>query len=85
MLVDFLAAREKITFNHDTFYEILNRRIYCAAVQYFTDDTRLLVIFLTGVTDRQKISKALKMGPKGYLLKPIDINRLLKLIAECIG
>ena len=43
------------------------------------------VIFLTGVTDRQKISKALKMGPKGYLLKPIDINRLLKLIAECIG
>lgn len=43
------------------------------------------VIFLTGVTDRQKITKALKMSPQGYLLKPIDKDKLLEMIKKFIG
>ena len=34
------------------------------------------VIFLTGITDRKKIQEALVMKPQGYLLKPIDAERL---------
>lgn len=43
------------------------------------------VIFLTGVTDRQKIAKALVLKPQGYLLKPIDRNKLLEMIAKVLG
>lgn len=37
---------------------------------------KLPVIFLTGVTDREKIQEVLAMKPQGYLLKPIDAERL---------
>lgn len=36
----------------------------------------LPVVFLTGVTDREKIQEVLAMKPQGYLLKPIDAERL---------
>lgn len=36
----------------------------------------LPVVFLTGVTDRHKIQEVLAMQPQGYLLKPIDMERL---------
>ncbi len=43
------------------------------------------VVFLTGVTDTNKIKKALVNKPDGYLLKPIDKEKLLSTIAEKIG
>lgn len=43
------------------------------------------VVFLTGVTDTSKIRKALANKPDGYLLKPIDKDKLLATIAEKIG
>lgn len=43
------------------------------------------VVFLTGVSDRERISEVLAMKPRGYLLKPIDTDRLKKTIAEIIG
>ena len=43
------------------------------------------VVFLTGVTDTNKIRKALVNKPDGYLLKPIDREKLLATIAEKIG
>ncbi|HCJ07831.1 MAG TPA: hypothetical protein DHV96_05550 [Lachnospiraceae bacterium] len=43
------------------------------------------VLFLTGITDRDKIKKALQMKPQGYLLKPIDKEKLLGTIEKYIG
>lgn len=43
------------------------------------------VVFLTGVSDRERISEVLAMKPRGYLLKPIDTDRLKKTIAEIVG
>jgi CheY-like chemotaxis protein len=38
------------------------------------------VIFLTGITDSDKIKKVLVMKPQGYLLKPINGDKLLSTI-----
>lgn len=43
------------------------------------------VIFLTGVTERSKITKAISMKPQGYLLKPIDREKLFEAIEKTIG
>ena len=43
------------------------------------------VVFLTGVSDREKIQEALAMKPQGYLLKPIDRERLMDVIRKLIG
>lgn len=40
------------------------------------------VIFLTGITERDKIQKALVQKPQGYLLKPIDREKLTEIIAK---
>lgn len=36
----------------------------------------LPVVFLTGVSEREKIQEVLALRPQGYLLKPIDMERL---------
>lgn len=38
------------------------------------------VVFLTGITDSEKIKKVLVMKPQGYLLKPIDSEKLMETI-----
>lgn len=43
------------------------------------------VLFLTGVTDKDKIKTALLMQPQGYLLKPIDKDKLIGTIEKFIG
>lgn len=43
------------------------------------------VVFLTGVTERDKIQKALIQKPQGYLLKPIERDKLIETIAKLIG
>jgi PleD family two-component response regulator len=43
------------------------------------------VVFLTGVSDRDRIAEVLAMRPRGYLLKPIDSDRLKKTIEEIVG
>ncbi len=45
----------------------------------------LPVVFLTGVSDRERISAVLAMRPRGYLLKPIDSDRLKKTVEEIVG
>ena len=40
------------------------------------------VIFLTGVTERDKIASALVHKPQGYLLKPIDRTKLMETITK---
>lgn len=36
----------------------------------------LPVVFLTGVTEKNKIREVLTLKPQGYLLKPIDMEKL---------
>lgn len=43
------------------------------------------VVFLTGVMERDKIQKALVQKPQGYLLKPIDHDKLIETIENIIG
>lgn len=43
------------------------------------------VIFLTGITDKDKIKEALALMPQGYLLKPIDVDKLFGIIERFIG
>ena len=43
------------------------------------------VIFLTGVNDVNKIQRALSLKPQGYLLKPIEREKLLSSIEEVLG
>lgn len=43
------------------------------------------VLFLTGITEREKIKEALSLRPQGYLLKPIDKEKLIGTIEKFIG
>lgn len=43
------------------------------------------VIFLTGINDRKKIQQVLALKPQGYLLKPIDHDKLVESIENTIG
>lgn len=43
------------------------------------------VIFLTGVTDREKLMEALTLKPQGYLIKPVDKEKLIGTIERFIG
>lgn len=43
------------------------------------------VVFLTGINDREKIQKVLAMKPQGYLLKPIEYDKLIQTIHNVIG
>lgn len=43
------------------------------------------VVFLTGITERDKIQKALVLKPRGYLLKPIEREKLISTIEKIIG
>lgn len=43
------------------------------------------VIFLTGTTDREKIKQALSLRPQGYLLKPVDKEKLIGNIEKFLG
>jgi len=43
------------------------------------------VVFLTGINDREKIKQVLAMKPQGYLLKPIEHDKLVQTISQLIG
>ncbi|MEE1250210.1 MAG: response regulator [Lachnospiraceae bacterium] len=46
---------------------------------------KIPVVFLTGVSEREKIQEVLLMKPQGYLLKPINFDKLLSLIRGLIN
>lgn len=49
------------------------------------ETANLPVVFLTGVTDRQKILEVLALKPQGYLTKPIDMEKLSSTIKGVLG
>ena len=55
------------------------------AMKADTATRNIPAVFLTGVSDRTKIAQALALGPQGYLLKPIDKEKLFAMIHKCIG
>ena len=55
------------------------------AVRNFERTKDLPVLFLTGVSGPKKIQKVMAFKPQGYLLKPIDQQKLLEAVREQIG
>ena len=43
------------------------------------------VVFLTGVADKEHIAAVLGMSPQGYLLKPVEKDRLISTIQSVLG
>ncbi len=43
------------------------------------------IVFLTGVNDRAQITAALAMKPTGYLLKPVNKDKLLNTVLEALN
>jgi len=43
------------------------------------------VIFLTGVSDKEHINSVLSLRPAGYLLKPVNMDRIEHTIQEILG
>lgn len=43
------------------------------------------IIFLTGVSDKDKVKKGLDLNPQGYLLKPISRDHLIKTIDKVLN
>ncbi|MCH5252095.1 MAG: response regulator [Lachnospiraceae bacterium] len=50
-----------------------------------SEDTKdIPVVFLTGVDDRRDVEEVLKLRPQGYLLKPVEQERLLQTILDAL-
>lgn len=45
----------------------------------------LPIVFLTGVTDTERVKEVLALQPQGYVLKPVDKNKLLNAVEGIIG
>ncbi len=43
------------------------------------------IVFLTGITEREKLVKALSLKPNGYLPKPINGPKLISTVSKLIG
>lgn len=46
--------------------------------------SKIPIVFLTGVSDRTKIQTALQLKPQGYILKPIEKEKLLNIVKGCL-
>lgn len=46
---------------------------------------KLPVVFLTGVTEGNKIKEVLALKPQGYLLKPVDMEKVSSTIKGILG
>lgn len=49
------------------------------------DTKDIPVVFLTGITERSKIQEVLVLKPQGYLLKPIESDKLFKVITDVLS
>lgn len=49
------------------------------------DTKDIPVVFLTGITERSKIQDVLVLKPQGYLLKPIERDKLFKVISDVLN
>ncbi|MDI6731395.1 MAG: sigma-54 dependent transcriptional regulator [Candidatus Margulisbacteria bacterium] len=47
-------------------------------------DPNLEIIMVTAVNDMRKASEAIKLGARDYVIKPFDVNQILKLIEKIL-
>lgn len=43
------------------------------------------IVFLTGVTDSERVKEVVSLKPQGYLLKPVDKEKLLSKVRNVLG
>lgn len=43
------------------------------------------VVFVTGVNEKERIIEVLKLKPAGYLIKPVDRNKLVEMVQQVLG
>jgi CheY-like chemotaxis protein len=64
---------------------ILDGRATMHILKEHEESAKIPVIFLTGVNDKKHIEEVLKLLPQGYLLKPVEPDRLFESIRKNIG
>lgn len=63
----------------------LDGRETMVKIQELEDCKEIPIVFVTAINDKEHIKAVLSLRPAGYLLKPIDKDRLFKTIKEIIG
>lgn len=56
-----------------------------AQIKEIPEHSETPIIFLTGMSEKDKIQKVMALHPQGYLLKPVERDRLISTIKEIIG
>ena len=85
LALKFLEAHKTDLILLDYIMDGLDGPDVLAVIRGIEEYKNLPVVFLTGVTDKDKIVRGLKYQPQGYLLKPVDKNTLINKIKELIG
>ena len=56
-----------------------------AKIRKMPNGAKVPIIFLTGVSDRERIEEVLKLRPSGYVLKPVDRKILVMAVKKALG
>ena len=54
-------------------------------IRKMTNGAKVPIIFLTGVSDRERIAEVLKLRPAGYVLKPVDRDILVRSVKKALS
>ena len=57
----------------------------CAAIKKNPNTTHIPIIVVSALSDDDQIKRAYKMGIADYLVKPVDIEKLMNRIKEVLG
>ena len=81
-----IAVRERpdlILLDYDM--PVLSGKETFQKLQEHEESRNIPVLFLTGVSDKGEVEEVLKLRPRGYLLKPVEQNRLLEAIEKVLS
>ena len=81
----FLETKETDLVLLDYEMPVENGSVVFGKIRSMEKTKDLPVVFLTGVTEKSKITEVLSMKPQGYLLKPVDMEKLSSTIKGILG
>lgn len=81
----FLETKETDLVLLDYEMPVENGSVFFGKIRSMEKTKDLPVVFLTGVTEKSKITEVLSMKPQGYLLKPVDMEKLSSTIKGILG
>ena len=81
----FLETKETDLVLLDYEMPVENGSVVFGKIRSMEKTKDLPVVFLTGVTEKSKITEVLSMKPQGYLLKPVDLEKLSSTIKGILG